>query len=105
MLQITFFDYVSDYFEMVYWIPGNHEYYRSEINERKRSISRANQRQCSFAEQQSIQYQDYKIIFSTLWTSIGDQHANEIKRGMADFRVIKDDGLSLRPKKLQSTSS
>jgi len=95
----NFFDYVSDYFEMVYWIPGNHEYYRSEINERNGAFQEQIRDNVVLLNNKSIQYQDYKIIFSTLWTSIGDQHANEIKRGMADFRVIKDDGLSLRPKK------
>ncbi|HET8861046.1 metallophosphoesterase [Marivirga sp.] len=95
----NFFDYVSDNFEMVYWIPGNHEYYQSDINERSGSIQEQIRDNVILLNNKSIQYGDYKIIFSTLWTSIGDQYANDIKRGMNDFRVIKDDGLSLRPKK------
>lgn len=33
------FNFLSDSFEHTYWIPGNHEYYRSDISERTRSIS------------------------------------------------------------------
>ncbi|ADR23467.1 metallophosphatase [Marivirga tractuosa] len=95
----NFFDYVSDNFEMVYWIPGNHEYYQSDINERSGSFQEQIRDNVILLNNKSIHFQDYKIIYSTLWTSIGDQYANDIKRGMNDFRVIKDDGLSLRPKK------
>jgi len=95
----NFFDYVSDNFEMTYWIPGNHEYYKSDINERSGSFQEKIRDNIILLNNKSIQFGNYRIIFSTLWTSIGTQYANDIKRGMNDFRVIKDDGLSLRPKK------
>ncbi|WP_375577724.1 metallophosphoesterase [Marivirga tractuosa] len=95
----NFFDYVSNNFEKTYWIPGNHEYYRSDINDRSGSFQEKIRDNVILLNNKSIQFEDFTIIFSTLWTSIGDKYANEVKRGMNDFRVIKDDGLSLRPKK------
>jgi predicted phosphohydrolase len=97
-----FFDYVSENFKMTYWIPGNHEYYRSDIKERSGSFQEEIRDNVILLNNKSIQYGDYKLIFSTLWTSIGAQYSNEIQRGMNDFWVIKDDGLSLRPKKCNS---
>ena len=82
----NFFDYVSDHFKITYWIPGNHEYYRSDINERSGSFQEQIRDNVVLLNNKSIEYHDYKIIFSTLWTSIGDQYANDIKRGMNDFR-------------------
>jgi len=95
----SFFDYVSDNFPMTYWIPGNHEYYRSDISERSGSFQEHIRDNVVLLNNKTVEYEGYRMIFSTLWTSIGDQYANDIKRGMNDFRVIKDDGLSLRPKK------
>jgi predicted phosphohydrolase len=94
-----FFDYVSDNFIMTYWIPGNHEYYGSDINERSGTFQEHIRDNVILLNNKSIIYGNYKIIFSTLWTSISEKNANFIKHGMNDFRVIKDDGLSLRPKK------
>jgi predicted phosphohydrolase len=94
-----FFDYVFENFEMTYWIPGNHEFYGSDVNERSGSFQEEIRNNIILLNNTSVKYENFKIIFSTLWTSIGEKYANDIKHRMNDFRVIKDDGLSLRAKK------
>ncbi|CAN0491524.1 unnamed protein product, partial [Phaeothamnion confervicola] len=29
-----FFDFISEHFKVVYWLPGNHEYYHSDLAKR-----------------------------------------------------------------------
>ncbi len=98
----NFFDYISNNFLMTYWVPGNHEYYHSDIKQRSGSFEEQIRDNIILINNKSIQQGHYKIIFSTLWTLIGDQSANDIKKGLGDFKEIKDDGLRLRIEKYNS---
>jgi len=96
-----FFNYLSENFEQIYWIPGNHEYYHySDIN---RYIGSFN---VSIAHENihlinniTIKHEDVNLIFSTLWTKIQDKNIPYIKHGMNDYRLIRDNDEMLHPRK------
>ena len=39
--QADFFNYIADNFKITYWVPGNHEYYHSNILYRSGTIKEA----------------------------------------------------------------
>lgn len=90
----SFFDQMADQFEQVYWIPGNHEYYGSNIENRTGAFREAIRDNVWLLNNQVIQLPGAKLIFSTMWTSISPNNQWPIQRGMNDFRVIKK-GLDL----------
>jgi len=85
----TFFDRVSDQFEMVYWIPGNHEYYHSDILKRSGSFCEKVRPNVVLINNEIIEHEQVRFIFSTMWTQISPPREREIRQGMSDFHVIR----------------
>ncbi len=84
-----FFNYVSDNFKTTYWIPGNHEYYFSDISERSGSLSEAIRSNVFLVNNITVTFENIKFIFSTLWTRISPGNQFEIKQRLSDFHTIK----------------
>lgn len=87
-----FFDSLSANFEMVYWIPGNHEYYHSELTERFESLYENIRNNVVLLNNQSIVHEDVQLIFSTLWSKISPVNAWRIENSINDFRYIRYNG-------------
>lgn len=90
-----FFDFVADHFEQTYWVPGNHEYYRSDIAQTGAMRCERIRSNVSLVNNYAVVYKEVRLIFSTLWSKIGPLHEFEILKSMADFRLIKNNGKSL----------
>ena len=84
-----FFDYISDTFETTYWIPGNHEYYYSDISEKSGSLKETIRSNVFLVNNTSGILDNVKIIFSTLWSEIGKLNQGIIQQRISDFQVIK----------------
>jgi len=87
-----FFNYISDSFKLTYWLPGNHEYYYSDASERSGYINEKIRHNIFLANNISVQQDDVRLIFSTLWSRISPANEWQIERSINDFQVIKFNG-------------
>lgn len=87
-----FFNFLSDSFEHTYWIPGNHEYYRSDISERTGAFHERIRSNVSLLNNTAIEHKGIRFLFSTLWSKINPALEFVILKSMADFRLIKNNG-------------
>jgi predicted phosphohydrolase len=87
-----FFNFISDNFKFTYWLPGNHEYYYSDASERSGTINEKIRDNIFLVNNISIQHDDARFIFSTLWSKISPVNEWQIERSISDFQVIKFNG-------------
>ncbi len=96
--QPDFFDLISDSFEKVFWVPGNHEYYGSDINDRSNSFCEKIRSNVFLVNNYEEKISDVNFIFSTLWSKISEQNRLLIENILYDFKSISD-----KKEKLQVT--
>lgn len=84
-----FFNYVSDHFQRTYWIPGNHEYYGSNISKRQGSFREDIKPNLHLVNNYAVTHDDVRFVFSTLWSRISPRNELQIEQSVNDFRVIK----------------
>jgi predicted phosphohydrolase len=92
-----FFDRLAQQYEAVYWLPGNHEYYDSHIEDRSGAFKEAIRPNVWLINNACAQHGPVTLACSTLWTSISPVAEQAIAHGMADYRNIKRRGERLRP--------
>lgn len=90
-----FFSYLSDNFQMTYWIPGNHEYYYFDAADKSGVLWEEIRTNVVLLNNAVVQFQDSKLIFSTLWSKISLANQWNVERGLSDFYVIKYKGNKL----------
>jgi len=90
--QKDFFDYISDHFQATYWIPGNHEYYQSDISNRSGSFEEKIRINVTLVNNVVKELDKHQLIFSTLWSSISLLNGWRIERSLNDFYQISYNG-------------
>ena len=89
----AFFKTAADNFNRVFYIPGNHEYYYSDINDAWRIISDQIDDRIVTLNNSSQCYNGVHFVGSTLWTSMNDCNRTtmcEIAQVMNDYHVISN---------------
>lgn len=85
-----FFNWASDNFRKTYWLPGNHEYYYSDINNRSGQLNETIRANVHLVNNHWVEEEGVRLLFSTLWSKIRPEHAWPIQQSVADFQVVKD---------------
>ncbi len=88
-----FFSLLSDQFEAVYWLPGNHEYYHFDIAGKSGVLNEKIRSNVFLVNNTSVVHENTQLLFSTLWSTISPAHRWQIERSLNDFRIIKNKGL------------
>lgn len=92
-----FFNYLSDSFQAIYWVPGNHEYYHYDIADKSGALNEKIRTNIFLVNNVTINYQDIRFIFSTLWSKISNLNQWTIQKSLSDFQVIKLNRKSFLP--------
>lgn len=86
---------LSNQFKNICYIAGNHEFYGGDFNETLIDLKEicSNVENVYFLEDSFVEFDDVRIIGSTLWTDFDNQNVESIayaRRGMNDFYAIKN---------------
>ena len=84
-----FFDYLSDSFKTTYWIPGNHEYYHSNLEVRSGMFHEKIRENVHLLNNHMITLENVDLVFTSLWSKISPTYQWQIFNRLNDFRVIR----------------
>jgi predicted phosphohydrolase len=84
-----FFDFLSDNYKSIYWVPGNHEYYGSDASERKGAFNEQIRSNVFLVNNTVVKEGNVRLIFSTLWSHIHPENEYTVSMNLNDFKVIK----------------
>lgn len=109
-----FMQKVAPVYDKIFYIPGNHEYYNFNVNPNRCKIEfdTALETLCGsfdnviLLNNKTHQLDDIKIIGSTLWTKIPEDHRAYLSNAINDYHLIKKmDGENLVPINIDDTNS
>lgn len=95
-LNNSFFNFISDNYKQVFWVPGNHEFYHKDLTEFSSSFTIKLKSNVHIVNNIDLQYENIHFIFSTLWTKISRLNEKIIENGVSDFTSITNKNKKLK---------
>ena len=96
-----FLNYISDHFKITYWLPGNHEYFGSDLANSPSSFETSIRSNIILLNHQVKTFEDkagsIELVFSTLWSSIPPNLYEIVSKRMRDFSQIQFKGKGISP--------
>ncbi len=93
-----FFNFLSDHFAETFWVPGNHEYYKSDIAKWDGKVHDSIMPNVHIVNNTTITIMDVRLIFSTMWSNINSSNQWQIEHSVSDFFQIKNNGFRFSAK-------
>lgn len=84
-----FFDWCAANFRETLLIPGNHEYYGSNVDAFPGAWRREIRPNVAMYQNKRVRIDNFDFILSTLWTHVPGRDWLAVKMGMQDFRTIR----------------
>jgi predicted phosphohydrolase len=96
-----FLNFLSDHFKMTYWLPGNHEYYGSDLATMPSNFEESIRPNILLLNNITKEIPDpegsIELIFSTLWSHIPPHIAEIVGKRVQDFDQIQLQGGKMTP--------
>lgn len=84
-----FWDWAGKNYKRVLAVPGNHEFYGSDISEYGTSFKKPIYSNVAYYHNKVVRIEDCDFILSTLWSFIPIKHEHLIEEGLNDFMYIR----------------
>lgn len=94
----SFFNFISDNYKQVFWVPGNHEFYHKDLTEFSMSYNIELRSNINIVNNIDLVFENTRFVFSTLWSKISSYNEKNIEQSVSDF-----DCISINNKKLRAT--
>jgi Icc-related predicted phosphoesterase len=87
-LSYSFFRLISKSYKQIFWVPGNHEYYYSDIDDFDFSSGIKLLGNISIINNNIIDYEGIRFVFTTLWSKISRANEKYVEQSVSDFDCI-----------------
>lgn len=87
-LTHPFFRMVSENYRQVFWVPGNHEFYYSDIHAFGGTLNKTIYGNIHIVNNVQVDDEGIRFLFTTLWSRISEVNQALVERNLADFGCI-----------------